>query len=1077
MQDFKQKFANLLHRHPWALQSLIALFLLIGVMASQSLASPSDWPWPNTPPVRDPGPIHNLQIKSANAGPATPPTSVFKLGDSVKVTWDLDVNDASGHPIDYTGWVISLQWENIEKGYQEHSFTTIGIPATNKSYTFNIPNQVPVNPDINGGVATMPTVSMQSVPNPYDRAIFAILWGPWQNNTRQFNGWDITKSFAVFPWRITQPVGGAQYTKGDMLDINWSTVLNGPINIYAAIANPNGSVSHMPLTGLDVSAKSWAWKVGYMWQGGRWVEISNITNRPVRIYFAPTDSTLRGNILPDGFYQGFDGDLDFNDDDILRPFTIKDAVSQPSITSINPTHGPAAGGTSVTITGANLQLVTEVRFDNTPATNLVISPLGTSIFATSPAHTAGKVSITVTTSDGQTATLPSAFTYDAELLPQITGINPTSGKIGDEVILTGINFGDIIDPLNAVLFQSTDGLYNTDSTEIVSWSDTQIIVLVPTTPAGQYSVSVYLHSVGHQSNSVGFTVISSNPLSATYYSSHFDLTNDGQQSGRWRVTQLNSLATVSSPLTTDSTVRFSLGFFKKVGDSYTNLAPIGSGGFDSEGYLVITNDNQDHLEWIAANFSWFAQVTHIRFRIEMSTSDIGDPAKQPWVQSVNLTYTPVNVADTIGFIKFKDEDTNPNAYRFALSKGATVQVLFDVVPTLADYNGTVQLALGNIKNKSNDQTDTTITGAFVSPNAAGQINLSGAPVQVTIQFTASQTTADGLYQFVITGADVADPNLTLIPKENGELIVGGVIPGEQFHLSIDEGQQTVGKGGTVVYHINVNRVSTYTGTIALTTNIQSPTVFGTDITSAVFSPNSITFDNTDVIVPGGPVLTKTATLTIAASANPILLDTSKTFTVTGTDGGLPTPNVATATSNLTIAANTIILSVTIPLEPDTKPQDAEKYARTTHPNFSLRVYASNSVNPPVAQAVGFHTNTNNQANVVIPMLPNGTYTVYARTTRHLWKKSTDPAVLTIPSTSYNLVFPALPAGNLDENNTINVLDYSAFTQNIGQSGDDLLGDINNDNGISSVDYNFFINFFNGFWKYMMNGDPLPDFIP
>jgi alpha-tubulin suppressor-like RCC1 family protein len=71
----------------------------------------------------------------------------------------------------------------------------------------------------------------------------------------------------------------------------------------------------------------------------------------------------------------------------------------PIVTRISPTSGPSAGGTTVTITGANLQGTSEVHFGATPATSFtVISP--TELTAVSPAEPRGRVDVTATTPTG-----------------------------------------------------------------------------------------------------------------------------------------------------------------------------------------------------------------------------------------------------------------------------------------------------------------------------------------------------------------------------------------------------------------------------------------------------------------------------------------------------------------------------------------------------------------------------------------------------------------------------------------------------------------------------------------------------
>jgi alpha-tubulin suppressor-like RCC1 family protein len=85
------------------------------------------------------------------------------------------------------------------------------------------------------------------------------------------------------------------------------------------------------------------------------------------------------------------------------------AQSPPTVTSVAPTSGPAAGGTGVTITGANFTGATSVRFGTRPAQITVLSD--TSISATSPPG-AGTVDVTVTSAAGTSSTGPNDhFTY------------------------------------------------------------------------------------------------------------------------------------------------------------------------------------------------------------------------------------------------------------------------------------------------------------------------------------------------------------------------------------------------------------------------------------------------------------------------------------------------------------------------------------------------------------------------------------------------------------------------------------------------------------------------------------------
>ena len=75
-----------------------------------------------------------------------------------------------------------------------------------------------------------------------------------------------------------------------------------------------------------------------------------------------------------------------------------------------PDGWPTAGGTSVTINGANLSSASAVNFGATPG--IITAESATAITATSPAESAGTVDVTVTTPGGASATSSAdKFTY------------------------------------------------------------------------------------------------------------------------------------------------------------------------------------------------------------------------------------------------------------------------------------------------------------------------------------------------------------------------------------------------------------------------------------------------------------------------------------------------------------------------------------------------------------------------------------------------------------------------------------------------------------------------------------------
>jgi hypothetical protein len=82
------------------------------------------------------------------------------------------------------------------------------------------------------------------------------------------------------------------------------------------------------------------------------------------------------------------------------------------VSAVNPTSGPTAGGTSLTITGTNFAAGATVTVGGTAATGVIVNN-STTITATTPAHAAGAVDVVVTNSNGQSGSKTNAFTYNA----------------------------------------------------------------------------------------------------------------------------------------------------------------------------------------------------------------------------------------------------------------------------------------------------------------------------------------------------------------------------------------------------------------------------------------------------------------------------------------------------------------------------------------------------------------------------------------------------------------------------------------------------------------------------------------
>ncbi len=143
-------------------------------------------------------------------------------------------------------------------------------------------------------------------------------------------------------------------------------------------------------------------------------------------------------------------------------FTVTVPVPPPIISSITPTSGVV--GTSVSITGENLNTITSVLFGGIPATAFtILSP--TSINATVPS---GAITGRVVVVSGAMVRATSASIFTLRIPPVISGFTPEIGTSGSLVAVQGANFVNI----TSVRFGATAAIYTVIS-------PTQINVNVP----------------------------------------------------------------------------------------------------------------------------------------------------------------------------------------------------------------------------------------------------------------------------------------------------------------------------------------------------------------------------------------------------------------------------------------------------------------------------------------------------------------------------------------------------------------------------------------------------------------------
>ena len=180
------------------------------------------------------------------------------------------------------------------------------------------------------------------------------------------------------------------------------------------------------------------------------------------------------------------------------------APSAPTLNSITPTSGTTAGGTSVTLAGANLTGAS-VSFSGTLATSVVANPTGTQITAITPAHAAGAVSVTVTTTGGTSSAVTYTYVTPTSSAPTLTSISPASGSSagGTSVTLTGTNLTGA-----SVTFSGTPA-----TSAVVDPTGTQITAITPAHATG--AVSVTATTANGNSGALTYTYVPPSPTAPT----------------------------------------------------------------------------------------------------------------------------------------------------------------------------------------------------------------------------------------------------------------------------------------------------------------------------------------------------------------------------------------------------------------------------------------------------------------------------------------------------------------------------------------------------------------------------------
>lgn len=261
---------------------------------------------------------------------------------------------------------------------------------------------------------------------------------------------------------------------------------------------------------------------------------------------------------------------------------------QLSINSAGPNSGPAAGGTTVTLSGSGFTPSASVYFGGIAAPSVAVVS-STKLQAVTPAHASGTVSIAVTESPhNQSATLAGGFTYAGATTLSVSGTSPAQGPTsgGTAVTLTGKGFQG----------GATVRFGGSQSTAVTVASSTQINAVSPAGSAGTVSITVTDPDNQSASMASGFTYSSAPSVSSIS-------PNIGPVTGGTNVTILGSGFQSGATITFGGIAATSATMV-----SSTEIQAVSPVSPDSTVSITVTNtDSQSGT--LASAFTYFHTVT------------------------------------------------------------------------------------------------------------------------------------------------------------------------------------------------------------------------------------------------------------------------------------------------------------------------------------------------------------------------------------------------------------------------------------------------------------------------------------
>ena len=268
--------------------------------------------------------------------------------------------------------------------------------------------------------------------------------------------WGITRSRAVSGTHCWTDSPGRNYYNAE------SSWLASPLFDLSGMSEVTLSFAHSLLldNGLDACLVEYSTDDGATWLRAQAFNVTQPEFSPARVRLRGLDGQARARLrfrlqsdlqgAADGWYID---DIRITARSANSSIVPPNAPPSPVIASVSPAYGAPAGGTQVTISGANFTDDADVvvSFDGVRAASVRVLS-STTLTVTTPAHLPGAATVRVACRNGEAA-LAEGFTYFAgssTAAPALSGLSPASGSVRGGTVVT--LFGAGLTPETTVQF-------------------------------------------------------------------------------------------------------------------------------------------------------------------------------------------------------------------------------------------------------------------------------------------------------------------------------------------------------------------------------------------------------------------------------------------------------------------------------------------------------------------------------------------------------------------------------------------------------------------------------------------------